>query len=786
MNLQTNLTGLTTAEVQERIEQGQTNVQPNKLTKPTKNIIFENLFNLFNLFNLVIAFALFSVQAYLDMFFFAIITLNSFIGIFQELRSKYALEKLSLLAQQSIQVLRDGTLSEQYIKDIVIDDIIYLQAGDQIPSDGIIVQESVEVNEALITGEPDALIKGPQSEVLSGSFVVSGAAYMKVIHVGSDNYTSKITAEAKKYKRSNSELMNDLNKIIRFSTYFIIPFGILLFLRTYYFAHVSYRDTVITVSTALTGMMPKGIVLLTTASLVIGVFKLTLKKTMVQELYSVETLARVDTICFDKTGTLTEGNMQVHSFIPMNESQYPLQDLMGSYLQYSPDNNATMQAVRKYYTPNALYTLEHVSPFSSTRKYGNVALKDVGTIFLGAYDVLLPNYEDAIKPLILDYEDKGMRLLLIAYSPQITKELTSDLVPLGILVLQDPLRKNSRKVIEYFSSQNVAMKVISGDAASTVSSIALAAGVPQAHQFIDVLHLSDDELFEIAEQYTVFGRVLPNQKKTLIKALKRKGHTVAMTGDGVNDVLALKEADCSIAMGTGSNAASQISQVILLNSDFSSVPAILGEGRRVVNNIQNTASLFLVHAMYAFLLTAAAIIFGFGFPFSPIQMTLLSNFVEGFPAFLLNIEPNDHQLKGQFLMNVLGNGLPTAILITVFIVLIQYLFGPWLQLDAAQVITLQYYVLGFTWLMQLFYIMKPYTIWHITLWVISIGGFFVSSLLLHSFVSLTDMSLNMWLVLLGFAVITYPLQLYIKKYSDPFVAFLLKKIHLKPRKPKQT
>ncbi|MGL5978730.1 MAG: HAD-IC family P-type ATPase [Erysipelotrichaceae bacterium] len=756
--------GLSQVEVSQRVANHQTNIQPKPITKTTKQIIKDNIISLFNLYNLAIMLLLLSVGAYKNIFFFGIVIMNTGISIVQEWRAKVALEKLTLLSTPYATLVRDHKLCHVKVEDIVLGDCIRYQAGDQIVADAMVVLDSVEVNEALLTGESDSIIKSSHSHLLSGSFVISGCCYAIVEHVGADNFASRLAQQAKTYKHFQSSLLDDMNAVVRFSSYFVLPFGLLLFARSMLTQGLSYSESIIATSAALLGMLPKGLILLTTVSLVIAIVKLSQKKILIQELYSIEMLARVDTICFDKTGTLTKGEMQVHTWYPLEQINESILDLLGSYLGASQDQNATMLALRKAYQSNTIYQTKSSQAFSSERKYSSIDFFHLGMFYLGAYDVLLSSSKQS--ELAKQYEQQGYRTLLFARntSPNTPEKMQ----PLALFILQDPLRDHVEELLSYFSKEGIAIKILSGDGLTTVQSIANQAGIPFANSAIDARSLASTEaLTSAAVDHSVFARVSPDQKKALIQAWQAQGHVVAMSGDGVNDVLALKQADCSIAMACGSSAASQISQVVLLDSDFTHVPNILQEGRRVINNIERSASLFLVKTTYSFLLTLASIVLGFAYPFIPIQLSLISNFIEGFPAFFLNLEPNNKRVSGRFLRIVLHNTLPTSILIVFDIIIIQLWIAPLLQLPATETTTLCFYVMGFCWLMQLFHILRPITLFHACLWLVACSGFYVSAYLLRDFIELTILSSQSVIVLAWFVLFTYPLQLGLEHVLKP-------------------
>lgn len=755
--------GLTSAQVKERADAGQINVQQIKISKSYRQIFIENIFTLFNLFNLLIAAALIYVGAYENVLFLGLIMLNTTISIIQEIRSKRMLEKLSLLSASYAHVIRDGKECAISLDEIVLDDTLLFQMGNQICVDSIVLDGEVEMNESLLTGEADPIYKRPGDTLLSGSFIICGNCSAKAIHIGADNYAVKIASEAKKHKKFHSELMDSMNKIVQFTGFFIIPFGILIFFRSYYNLNMSFTDTVVSTAGALLGLMPKGLILLTTVSLVVGVIHLAKKKTLVHELFCIETLSRVDTLCLDKTGTLTKGTMKVSDTIPFPCPNLPdsLMNVIGTSIYAIDDCNATANALRNHFPNHANWIIKERQPFSSQRKWSAVSFKEKGSIFIGASDILLPNYP--FPEQITQYAQEGKRLILIGYSPSCNLKMAeNNISPAAIIVLEEELRDNVNDILQFFYKEDVTIKIISGDHPTTVASIAKQAGVPNADKYIDASTLhSKQDIMESIETYTVFGRVLPAQKKQLIQALKENGHTVAMTGDGVNDVLALKEADCSIAVASGSEAARDVSQLVLMDNDFSSLPSVVMEGRRVINNITRTASLFLVKTLFTFLLSICTIFFAVPYPFVPIHLSLISFFVEGIPSFLLAFEPNKERVTNEFMRTVLVSTVPAAFLIVLYIVLIQMQVAPILELDKVQTTTLCLYSVGFIWLLQLFQICRPFNTFRLILWSSMSIGFFSSCFLLKSIFGLTSLTIPMLLSFALLSILAYPIYMLI-------------------------
>ena len=715
------MTGLTDEQVRERIEEGKVNADENPNTRTYKQIVRENTLTFFNFLNLVLLILVLVVGSYKNAFFVGIIIINTLIGIAQEIRAKITIDKLAILTARKSIVIREGQKWTVPTEELVLDDIVCLKTGDQVPADARILEGSLEVNESLLTGESDNLPKNEGDELFSGSFVTSGEACCQIIHVGKENYASQITSEAKEFKRHNSELKNSLNAILKVISIIIVPLGGLLFYKQYYLAGDSFRDSVVSMVAGVLGMIPEGLVLLTSVALTLGALVLANKKTLVQELYCIETLARVDTLCLDKTGTITEGTMcveRVEPYVPgskpeVENSAVPLEiseeniskekvsleketpvetedtedimdetdtvseenteqlaeieKIMAGLMYVLKDQNATIDALRKRFPAKQNLTLEHVIPFSSDRKYSGAVFEGTGTCLMGAAQFLFPEENSELTAYCQQYAEEGLRVLVLAVSPEKAEgtELPEGLKPLGLLLLTDVIRQEAPDTLEFFDSQEVDLKVISGDDPVTVASIARRAGLKNADQFVDATTLeTEEQLYEAVSQYSVFGRVTPQQKKQMVQALKEQGHTVAMTGDGVNDVLALKEADCSIAMAQGSDAAKNIANVVLLDSNFASMPHIVNQGRRVVNNIRTAASMFLIKTMFSVMLSLLTIFFGNSYPFEPIQMSLISACAVGIPTFLLAQENNYEKIDHTFLRHVFLNAFPAAITIS--------------------------------------------------------------------------------------------------------------------------
>lgn len=696
------LKGLTEQEVIELKEKGLVNYNSDVKTKSIYQIIIGNFFTLFNFLNFGLALAIFLVGSYKNLLFLGVVFCNTLISTIQEIRSKRVIDKLSLLNESKATVIRDGVERQIGIHEIVLGDIIKLKAGNQIVSDSRILDGEILVNESLITGESESVTKNKNMEILSGSFVVSGSCLAEVIHVGADNYTAQISAEAKYIKKVNSEIMNFINKIIKYISIAIIPIGVLLFLGQ--MDSGTFSDTVVHVVAALIGMIPEGLVLLTSTVLAISVIRLSKYNVLVQELYCIETLARVDTICLDKTGTITKGEMEVSKLVSLNGTD--MNEIVSalSMMSYRMANdNQTMEAISKKYARRNDYKVLEIVPFSSQAKWSGISFEDVSYI-LGAPEIVLKDTSKIDKELGL-YTSSNRVVLLGKVNHKLNKTLPLDVEPMGLVIINDKVRLEARATLEYFKEQGVDIKLISGDNPKTVAGVAEKVGLTNI-KYID-MSKCDEPIIDIADKYNVFGRVKPKQKKEIVMALKAHGHTVAMTGDGVNDVLALKEADCSVAMNSGSDAARNVSQLVLLDSNFASMPKVVAEGRRSINNIQRSSSLFLCKTTYATLLAIIFVFLPQSYPFEPIQLTLTSVVTIGIPSFILALEPNNERINGKIILNVLKRSIPTALTIVANILIIMFL-PCIIRLTTDEVSTLCVLLTGLTGFMLLYRISLPF------------------------------------------------------------------------------
>ena len=767
-----NITGLTDEEVRQRVEEGLTNRADISTDKTTKEIVISNVFTYFNLIFLVITILLIMVGSFRNLTFLPIIIGNTVIGIVQEIRAKKTLEKMSLLNAPHADVIRNGSVKQISTDELVKDDVILLTAGKQICADAVVISGNIQVNESLLTGEADEVEKTEGSTLMSGSFVVSGECYARLEKVGNESYISKLSLEAKSMGgKEQSEMIRSINLIVKWVGIVIIPIGLILFWQSHFVNGESITKSVTSTVAAIIGMIPEGLYLLTTVALALSTMKLARKKVLLHDMKSIETLARVDVLCVDKTGTITEPDMKLKEiFLCKNsgadgtQTALTLDELKSLILDYanaSVDNNATMLALKAYAAEaltnntSALHrTAVSQQAFSSSLKYGSVTFSD-GTYLLGAPEFIMHDDFARIEEEIIPYADKGDRVLLFArYNGEnVENGINGSVTPLGFVALANPIRANAVKTFEYFKSQGVAIKVISGDNPRTVSRIAIQAGIESAESFVDAATLdTEDKIADAVNKYTVFGRVTPKQKKQLVKALQAKGHTVAMTGDGVNDILAMKDADCSVAMASGSEAAAQAAQVVLLDSDFAHMPDVVYEGRRVVNNIQRSASLFLVKNIFSLLLSLFSVILMVTYPLEPAQVSLISMFTIGVPGFLLALEQNKDRIKGHFITNVMLKALPGG-LTDVIAVGALVVCGEVFCISDASIGTIATLVLSVVGFMILFKISEPLNGMKYAVIIGNIAGLVFSGFFLKKLFALTDLS-NICILLMivfGFA-----------------------------------
>lgn len=745
------LVGLSEAEVATRVERGEVNKADIKTDKTKREIVLSNVCTYFNLIFLIISILLIVVGSFRNLTFLPIIIGNTVIGIVQELRAKKTLEKMNLLNAPHADVLRDGKLQNILSQELVKDDIVLLSAGKQICADATVISGSIHVNESLLTGEVDEIEKTPGSTLMSGSFVVSGECYAKLERVGADSYISRLSIEAKSMSgKEQSQMIRQINLIVKTVGIIIIPIAIILFWQSFYVNHDTFSKSVTSTVAAIIGMIPEGLYLLTTVALAISTMKLAGKKVLLHDMKSIETLARVDVLCVDKTGTVTEPDMKVEDVFLCKSGTHDtlheedLKRLLADYAFASKDNNATMKALKLYASNIKIYGRKvplKISAFSSTLKYGSITFDD-GCYVLGAPEFILKSNITKYENDILPYTERGSRVLLFAKyeGDNIENGIEKDVLPLGFISFANPIRANAVETFNYFKSQDVAIKVISGDNPQTVSQIAVQAGIENAQHYIDASLLdSDKKIAEAANNYTVFGRVTPKQKQLLVKALQSSGHTVAMTGDGVNDILAMKDADCSVAMASGSEATAQAAQVVLLDSDFAHMPDLVYEGRRVVNNIERSASLFLVKNIFSLLLSVLSAVFMFTYPLEPAQISFVSMFTIGIPGFLLALEPNKHRIKGDFLKNVLIKALPGGLtdVIAVFAIV---MCGSVFEISDDSIGTIATMIMSVVGFMILCKISEPFNTRKYMIIAGNIFGFIFAGLFFGKLFALTDLS----------------------------------------------
>ncbi len=790
------MTGLTSQEVKIRTENGQINHYNEHKTKTVAEIIRENVFTFFNMVNFILAFLLILVGSYRNLLFMGVVLSNMFIGIFQELKAKTTIDRLSLLTRSGVRVIRDGI--EQNIPDnrLVLDDVIILSAGQQIPVDSELLDEELEVNESLLTGESRPVFKKKGDSLYSGSFVVSGRAKAVVKKVGKENYVEELTIKAKSYKRGRSEIQDSLDVLIRFISFSLIPIGILLFSKEYFLQHSTITNAVETTSGALIALIPSGLILLTSMVFALSVIKLARHKTLVQNMASAETLARIDVLCLDKTGTITEGKISLNTFYPDKKSSKEEMETALTYLsQGVTDSNETITAVRDYLGDREKLKgkLIKTVPFSSDRKYSGVEYeidgKFVSYVF-GAPNFVLKEPDKWIDELLA----QGSRVLVLAKSdePFDCQNLPKNLEALGYIAFSDAIRKEAPEIIDYLEQQGVKIKVISGDDAQTVSAIAKKAGLDTAENFIDATTLIDDEdIDENIEKYDVFGRVTPEQKQEFVKALKSHGHSVAMTGDGVNDVLALQEANTSIAMASGSEASRAVADLVLLDSNFASIPKIIAEGRQQINNLQRSSSLYLSKTIFSVLATFLFLIFPVSYPFQPIQLTLINTVTIGIPSFILAIEPNNDRVKGRFFTNIMRYAIPAglSIFIGVFVCVLSYLlFG----LDYYEMSTLCVYLYTIGGLALIIYLSIPLNVLRTAMLAVVSAIFIVAVVFFPGFFYLVSLPIIGWSVFFYVAVLEVYLYTFLnrekraKKYAQIFTDKIFKIVRRLKRSPAQS
>ncbi len=773
--------GLTKNELDERIENNLVNFDNQPKTKTIKQIILSNLFTYFNFLNTVLGFSIIIVgvlQGQLlyslkNCLFMGVIICNTIISIIQEIISKKIIDKLSFLASSKVKVIRDKVVNEITIEEVVLDDVMLLEVGNQVVTDCIVLNGEVEVNEAFLTGEVEPILKKKGDMILSGSFIVSGNCYSRVEHIGGENYISSISQEAKYNKKVNSVIMNSFEKLLKVLSILIIPIGILFLINQYSITGNIYESIFATVA-ALIGMIPEGLVLLTSSVMAVSVIRLSKYKVLVQQLYCIEVLARVNVLCLDKTGTITEGKMRVQEVsVQDGYKSKEVEKILSEICGVSTDHSSTFQAILEKFGTSNNWGLKGNIPFSSSRKFSAVSFDEQGSYYLGAPEFILNKKQyNEVKEEISQYQEK-YRVLLLAHNNDELTEKPNNLEIIAFILIQDIVRKDAKKTLEYFYDQGVAIKIISGDHYKTVSNIAKEAGVRDVVG-VDATTLSDDEIEDAVLKYNVFGRVTPIQKKKIIRALKKQGFTVAMTGDGVNDVLALKEADCSIAMASGSDASRNVSQLVLLNSDFSSMPHVVAEGRRTINNIERSASLLLVKTIFTMLLVLICIFLSSKYFFIPIQLTLITMFTIGIPSFVLALEPNIEIVKGNFLIKVIGKSVPAALTVVfnvVLVMLFKYVFG----LSEDVVTSLVVFLTGMTGFIFLYRLCMPFNWFRLVLWLLLLDGFVYCAFFQYDFFNIKAVNFEIALIF-GVLLIC---SLYVFGKLNQLMTYILKRIEEK-------
>ena len=774
--------GLTSAQARLLAEAGWDNRPVDSPTKSTGQIIRENLLTYFNLIFVVLALCLLLVGDWKDMTFLLIAAANAVIGIVQQLRSKRTIEKLTVLSAGRIRTVRDGSVEELPSGALVREDVVELTSGCQIPADGPVLTGQIQVNEALITGEADPVTKQPGDPLLSGSFVVSGKCRARMDQVGADSYASKLTLAAKRDTGpGKSEMMRSLDRLIRFIGLALIPIGGALFCNQYFIQGLGLQQSVVSTVAALIGMIPEGLFLLTSMALAVSVVRLAQNRTLIHEMNAIETLARVDVLCVDKTGTITSPQMQVREVLalaPERWSQRQAAEVLGAFYHALEPDNDTARAIAGKFTQNPGWRCGSSVPFSSASKWSAVTFEEQGTFVLGAPEYVLGGDAEALRPRIQGYAEEGCRVLVLARCEGAEEgRLSGRPEPIALLVLENPVRPNAPGVFAYFREQGVAVKVISGDNPVTVSAVSAQAGIEGAGDWIDARELKNEQdIARAVREYTVFGRVAPEQKRQIVRALQAEGRTVAMTGDGVNDVLALKDANCGVAMASGADAACQVAQLVLLDSDFAAMPKVVAEGRRVINNIQRAAALYLVKNILSFFLALITLAAAFPYPFVPIQLTLISALTIGAPSLFMALEPNHELVRGKFLHNVFRRALPGG-LTAIIVILFAELFVSTFQLTLDELSTMCSILMTMNGLTVIYYAARPLDRKRIALLASMSAAFAAAVVFFGGFFSLTPLSFGAGLVLVVLALLVIPVQTAIERLFDLGHALLPPLLH---------
>lgn len=741
--------GLTSEEVRAAQAAGKVNADATVKTRSYGSIFRSNICTLFNLINVILAVFVFLTGSYKNMLFMLVIVINTIIGIVQEIRSKITTDRLSIVVAANVEVMRDGKIQKIPIDELVLGDVMRLGRGNQIPTDSVVLKGECKTDESLLTGESRLIPKHAGDQLYSGSFINAGAVWARVEKVGADNYAAQITNEAKQKKAINSEIMTSLNKIIKYVSIFMFPVGLLLFANEYLLHHVELDPAILSTVSAMVGMIPEGLILLASTVMAVAVVRLARHQVLVQQLYCIETLARVDVLCLDKTGTITTGGMEVSGLVPLSTAdsepkEQELSKIVASLVASDEDPNDTARAIQEYFglakegkqkaeqaiTPTDLLKPTRVIPFSSDTKWSGAAFANGEAYVMGAAQFVLEKNANTLAQIkdTLDTYAADARVLLVARVEGFDTNGTieGEVTPLGFVCLRDQIRSTAAQTITYFKEQGVKLKVISGDDPHTVSGIAQKVGIEGADRFVDASTLkTDQDIASAIKNYNVFGRVRPEQKKAFVLALQAEGHTVAMTGDGVNDVLALKASDCSVAMASGSDAARNVAQLVLVDNDFASMPAVVAEGRRSINNLQRSASLFLVKTLLSITAAFLFIFLPWQYPFVPIQLTLISAFTIGLPSFVLALEPNKDLVRGHFLPNAVVHSIPGAVCAVVSIVVLTIVGNEAIGLDYRQVSTLCVMVVALLGIMLVIRLSIPFTSLRWGLLVVVIGGLLI-------------------------------------------------------------
>ena len=749
--------GLTSAEVSKRIAEGKVNATSTLKTKSYKRIFYDNICTLFNLINVILFVLLLLVGSYKNLLFIGVVFFNTIIGIVQEIRSKISVDKLTILTESKVTVVRDGKEQEISKDELVLDDIIVLSRGSQIPADCVLIEGDCKVNESLLTGESDLIPKNNGDELLSGSFISAGKCYAEVSRVGADCYAAKINNEAKYIKKNESQILSSFKFIIKLCTIIILPLGLMLFVSKFFIHSGTIQSSVLSTVSALVGMIPSGMILLTSTVLAVSVIRLSRQKVLVNEMYCIETLARVDVICLDKTGTLTAESMNVTDVLTFDNSLEEIKSALSSIYTASDDKNATIQAIGEYIEEIEPIKSEVFHGFSSETKWSGGKFANGKTYVIGASEFVFKD-KDKYKEVFekINEISDTVRILALAVSDNEIQngKLPGDLQPMALVLIKDKLRDNVQDTVNYFKEQGVTLKVISGDSVKTVKNIAKDCGIEGAERAIDMTEVkTDEQLAEVAENCNVFGRVTPVQKKKLVLALKAKGHKVAMTGDGVNDVLALKEADCSVAMASGSEAARNVSQLVLTDNDFAAMPQVVYEGRKSINNLERSSSLYLVKTVYSILLSVFFIFATMQYPFEPIQLTLIGGLTIGLPSFVLALQPNKNIVKGNFTFNIIARALPAAICVVLNIIIAE-IFCKNLGIEFTQFSTISVYLTALTCLLLVIRLSLPLNALRGAMLFVSLAGIAIAFTFFGWLFSLTMLSTNAIILLAVLAAVT--------------------------------